>query len=270
MPTLKSIPPHPGLRDLVSAYWFVEDMAGAHEGKPIRTCPHPGAVLSLTLGRPNAMVGGRVAPRLAYLGLQTEAREWRSWDQTYFVMIMLTLPGVARFLPEEGMATRDRLIDMAAIIGGKASRRILTDVDAAWLPDRIALRLDAWLMSWRDRTRPPGELQSLVAAMCALRDTGSVTEAAGAAGVSRRQLARWASKHFGAGAKTIADIHRLQDSLRSRQTDQGDPLCGYSDQAHQIRAWRRRLGVTPGRYRELSPMATTFVRSVADAPAFYL
>jgi hypothetical protein len=64
--------------------------------------------------------------------------------------------------------------------------------------------------------------------------------------MNRRQLHRLFHRHLGIGPKLLADLERLHSSLRGVQTRYGDPLAGFSDQAHQIRNWRRRLGVTPG------------------------
>lgn len=128
-------------------------------------------------------------------------------------------------------------------------------------------------LKWFNDTGAAPEAKQIAAAHGILCSGGSVGDAAARVGVSRRQLHRWFRQHLGIGPKDLADLERLHVSLQSVQTGGPDPIAGYSDQAHQIRNWRRRLGVTPGAYsREVrSPMAAFFSseRSIT-APAFYL
>lgn len=265
--------PDPRLSAFVVGYWFVRDMAGAHAGTAVRTSPHPGAVLTVNLGRPNAMVDGPVVPRTSLLGLQTVARGWRSWSETYFVMAMLTVEGLARLFPFVGSSATDRLLDLGALIGDRAASALASDVDAVWAPERIRPSLDRWLLARLDGTPPPAEYARFAASLRTLRETGNVTESAEEVGTSRRHLNRWFRTHAGLAPKQLLDLERFQASLRAVQTRRGDPLEGFSDQPHQIRSWRRRIGVSPGMYarQERSVMAgLSRERSAAPGPSFYL
>lgn len=268
---LFSIMPHPALRPFVHAYWFVKDIDGLHEGRPIHTAPYAGAVLTVNIGRPNAMVGGPVVPSVSLLGVQTSGRQWQSWAETYFVMVMLSPIGLARLFPHVGAQTCDRLIELNTMIGDSEAHRLVTAVAAAWAPARIVAHLDAWLGRWLNRTPEVPELGKLTHALQQLMEGGKVDQVAGELGVSRRQLHRWSVHHLGTGPKQLAEVARLQASLHARQQG-GDPWQGYSDQAHAIRDWQRRIRITPGRYapKDRSPMAVTFGGSSPDAPAFYL
>lgn len=264
--------PAPPLAGYVSGYWFVQDLPGVYEGAPIRTAPFPGAVLSINIGRPNQMVGGPVAPRLSLLGLQTEARSWRSWDDTYFVMAMLTAPGLARLFPDLGPACRDALLDLSGLLGDGTARALADAAGAAWSPSRVAPILDRWLTRRLERVAPPPDFAGMAAAYASLRRSGRVARAAAEAELSRRRMHRWFRRHLKLAPKAVADLGRLNLSLRAAQDGEGDPVEGFSDQADQIRSWRRRLGVTPGRYARgaPSPMASFFGGVEADGPAFYL
>jgi AraC-like DNA-binding protein len=264
--------PDPRLAPYVLGYWFVEDLRGEHEGRPIRTAPHPGAVLSVNFGRPNAMEGGPLVPRASLLGVQTVGRGWRSWSGTYFVMAMLTAPGLARLFPASGDASADALLDLGGLLGDGPARALGDDLGAAWRPRRVRERLDRWLLARLDSVAPPPELPRLAAACDLLRAGRRVDAAAASVGVTRRQLGRWFRGHLGVGPKRLADLERLHASLRAVQRGRGDPLAGFSDQAHQIRTWRARLGVSPGAYARgvPSPMAGHFGASGEEAPAFYL
>lgn len=266
-------PPAPALAPFVAGYWFVQDLAGEHEGRPIRTSPHPGAVLSVNIGRPNAVEDGPLVPRASLLGVQTAARKWRSWSDTYFVMAMLTVRGLARLFPHSGLGSVDTLLDLGAITGDAAPRALAADVSAAWQPAVIAGLLDRWLLARLAAVEPAPGLARFAAATDVLRAGGTVEDAARHAEVTRRQLHRWCCRHLGLGPKQLMDLERLQASLQAVQSERGDPLAGFSDQAHQIRAWRRRLGETPGAYarQPRSPMAAYFGAGAPQAtPVFYL
>jgi len=268
-----TLPPAPGLASMVHAYWFIEDIPGHHEGRPIRTSPVPAAVLSVNIGRPNAAEDGSLVPKASLLGLQSRARSWRSWSNTYFLMVMLTIPGQLRLFPHIGSDSSDRLLDLGALLGDGPAGALARGVTAAVEPVRIAAELDRWLLARLAASEPVPESKRLTAAHRILQGGGSVAEAAQVADIDRRQLQRWCHRHLGIGPKELADLERLQASLRSVQARRGDPVAGFSDQAHQIRNWRRRLGVTPGAYRDnaRSPMAAYFSMSkTASEPAFYL
>ncbi|QEZ42944.1 AraC family transcriptional regulator [Cupriavidus oxalaticus] len=266
------IAPTAALAPYVNGYWFVQDLEGVYEGKPIVTCPYPGAVLSVNFGRPNEMEGGITVPGVSLLGLQTASRRWRSWSDTYFVMAMLSCTGLARLFPGIGSHCRDQLLDLAAYMGDRATRTLSVDLSAAWTPRRIATQLDAWLLRRMRDIRPVAELPAFAAAHASLSQGWQVQEVASLACISRRQLNRWFEWHLGLSPKRLMDLERLQSSIRAVQSGEGDAVSGYSDQAHQIRSWRRRLACTPGSYARRGPsaLAAHFCRLPADGPAFYL
>lgn len=267
-----SLPPSPALADFVRGYWFVEDIPGVHEGTPIRTSPHPGAILSVNFGRPNAVEGGPTVPQVSLLGVQSEGRRWQSWSETYFVMVMMTCLGLARLFPRVGIDCKDRLVDVGALLGDGLAQGLSRDLSAAWVPHRVARQLDVWLLERLERVEAPRELRLLAKAQELLRTGVQVEEAAHSVEVSRRQLTRWFERHIGMNPKQVMVLERLQSSLASVQRGKGNAMLGYSDQAHQIRSWQRRLNVTPGRYARggLSPAAEYFASTGSDGPAFYL
>jgi AraC-like DNA-binding protein len=169
----------------------------------------------------------------------------------------------------------DAVVDLGGIIGDAAARRLLADATAACSPDRIASVLDQWFALRLERSKVPNELQAFAAAMVAIGRGANVDAAARIAGISPRQLERWCGAHMGVGPKRLAVLHRLQLSLSTVQRSQGEPLAGFSDQAHQIRTWRRYVGVTPGRYARtpasrLSAAFSENVEADREPLAFYL
>lgn len=242
------LPPDRCLAALVQGYWFVEDLPGEHAGSNIRTCPVPYAVLSVNLGRPNAEENGQLVPGVSLLGLQSQNRVWRSWSDTYFVMVMLTMPGLVRLFPHAGPFSANRLLELGAITGDAPAISLKNNVGSAFEPRRVAEVLDQWLRSRLGNSQAVPESKQMAIALHALQRGETVETAAKLAGTDRRRLNRLFRRHLGIGPKEFASLERLHSSLQSVQAGLGDSANGYSDQAHQIRSWRQRLGVTPGAY----------------------
>ncbi|WP_312809615.1 helix-turn-helix domain-containing protein [Agrobacterium cavarae] len=267
------LPPAPKLATLVHAYWFIEDLQGKYAERLTRTSPIPLAVLSVNMGRPNAAEDGGLVPSVSFLGLQSRSRAWRSWSDTYFAMVMLTIPGLVRLFPNTGTGTADMLLDLAALTGEASAQTLKNGVGLEQEPRRIAALLDHWLISRMSSTRAISEGKHIGIAHSILQRGGTVETAAETVQVSRRQLHRLFLRHLGMGPKSLADLERLHSSLKSVQSDSGEPVHGFSDQAHQIRSWQRRLGVTPGAYaREVrTPLANHFgVQGTSSDIAYYL
>lgn len=266
-------PPAPELSAMVSAYWFVKDLCGDHAGRLVRTSPIPMAVLSINIGRANTTESGVLVPNVSLLGLQSQSRAWRSCSQTYFVMVMLTIPGFVRLFPHTGAETADALLDLAAHSGDATAKYLENNVSIEHSPERITALMDEWLIARVRDTRPIAEAAEIGVAQEVLRSGGTVGAAAAKAGIDRRQLHRLFYRHLGRGPKDVADLERLHSSLRSLQSGLGDPIHGFSDQAHQIRSWRRRLGTTPGAYTHeaRSPLTDQFEAQRSSSKiAYYL
>ncbi len=267
------LPPAPELAALVKAYWFVEDLQGEHAGRLIRTSPIPLAVLSVNLGEPNASEDGALVPSVSLLGLQSQARTWRSCADTYFVMAMLTVAGIVRLFPHAGSDSAGVLIELSAIAGDSSSQFLKTNINREQKPQDIAGRLDQWFISRLRSMCPAPDSAQVAMAHSILRRGGTVETAAEIAQISRRQLHRLFYRHLGVGPKEMALLERLHSSLRSVQSGCGDILEGFSDQAHQIRSWQQRLGVAPGAYTRavLSPSPDDFaVHGALSGLAYYL
>ena len=268
--TITRLPHDPRLARLVIGYWFIEDLAGLQAGSPITTCPFPGAVLSVNIGRPNAMVDGPTVPRVGLLGLHERCLSWRSWKDTAFFMACLTAEGLASVLPDTGPSTVGRLIDVGALVGDAAAGRLSRSVAVAPDPVAAARGFDLWLLRRLHAQAPGHDVQSLSVVARALSAGRSVDEAAALAGTTRRQLHRWHVRHLGLGPARLRQLIRLQGSVRDLQ-QHSDGMTGFADQAHQVRCWKRAFGMTPGAYRRLPPslLASRFPDPAAGL-SFYL
>ncbi|NVB82010.1 MAG: helix-turn-helix domain-containing protein [Kofleriaceae bacterium] len=243
-------------------YWIIADLEGAHRATPVQTAPRPGAVLTINIGRPCVAMHAPTVMQASLLGVQTVARTWHSNRDCYFAMALLTLPGLARLFPGIGQAAVDLQLDLGAVLGDRDTSAIVRTVAASPSPAMIAALLDRWLLARLDAVDARAEITPFAHA-CRLVEAGrSIARAADAIGISTRQLERWFALHAGVGPQTVAGIARLQRSLQAAQRGSTSARDGYADQPHQVRAWRRYLAVTPGRYRT-SDMADLTVDGLA-------
>ena len=129
--------PSSPLLPYVSGYWHVCDRGGAYRGRSIDTAPRPGAVLTLNIGRPNRNSDGALTPMVSLLGVQTQARSWRSDVDTDFIMALLTPLGLARLFPGCASGVANSLVDAGAVVGDRAAATLLNDGSArptTWRP----------------------------------------------------------------------------------------------------------------------------------------
>lgn len=255
-------PASPALAQLVLGYWIIADLEGAHRASPVQTAPRPGAVLTINVGRPCVATHAPTVMQASLLGVQTVARAWRSERDCYFAMALLTLPGLARLFPGVGRAAADLQVELGALLGDRETSAIVRSVAAAPSPATIAALFDRWLLARLDGVDANAEIAPFARACRLVEADSSIARAADALGISIRQLERWFALHAGVGPQTIAGIARLQRSLQAAQRGYTGARDGYADQPHQVRAWRRHLEVTPGRYRT-SDMAALTVDGLA-------
>jgi len=87
--------------------------------------------------------------------------------------------------------------------------------------------------------------------------TLSLSEIAGVCGVHRVHLAREFRRHFSVTVGEFLRRRRVEHACRLVSTT-NDPLadvaiaCGFSDQSHFCATFRRQVGLTPGRFREMA------------------
>ncbi|MDQ1198741.1 helix-turn-helix domain-containing protein [Agrobacterium sp. SORGH_AS 787] len=249
---LEIVSPTDSLKSVVHSYWFIEDLTGRYSRDLIRTSPIPLAVLSINMGRPNMLAEGGTVPDVSLLGLQTQARAWKSVPGTRFVMMMLTIKGFVRLFPNMGIGSADRLLDFSDVFGDPSARVLKSSIGEGQTSQQIASVLDGWIVQRMSKGSSSFESRQLAVAYDVIRAGGLVEAAAQHVGMGSRQLHRLFVRHIGVAPKQVADIERLHHSLSEVQRGGKSSLAGYSDQSHQIRQWRRRLNLTPGAYAETS------------------
>lgn len=271
-----AIEPHHQLRPYVLSYRIVEDKLGEFAGTPIWTCPEPIGVLSANFGNPSYHESGEIHPKIGLLGVQTRTRKWISQPETSFVMAILTVAGMMTLFPDIGQDSADNLLDVAGLWGERRAGEFWRCLPHKLRLDDVKSALDGWLLNLLSAA-PVSVRKRRLQLHQALTSNKRIEKACEQLGITPRTLQRDFQRHLGVSPKQVMNLHRLQRSVRANvETVSQSPMQEFSDQAHEIRAWRRYLSRTPSRYctENRSALAKAFASSAQrvslDPTIFYL
>ncbi|MEM6591254.1 MAG: helix-turn-helix domain-containing protein [Cyanobacteria bacterium P01_C01_bin.73] len=280
-----AIAPHSQLRPYVLSYRIVEDRAGEVAGTPIWTCPEPVGVLSVNFGKrsycKSGHESGKIHPKVGLLGVQTQTRQWISQPETLFVMAILTVPGMMTLFSNIGQASADNLLDVSGVWGERRADQFRHCFPHDLQLNNVKRAMDSWLLTLLSAA-PASAGQRCLQLHQALISHRRIDTACEQLGITARTLQREFQHHLGVSPKQVLNLHRLQRSIRanvkpvSQKAAFQSPIQEFADQAHAIRAWRRYLNRTPGRYRgqDQSVLAKAFTASTRrvspDPTLFYL
>jgi len=173
--------------------------------------------------------------------------------------VRFRLGGLAPFTQVALRAFTDQTPSPETVFG-PAAGNLVADLGAMSDPDGQAATLDTFFLGLLDASPALATFRRSLGIMV---DTGGlcpVSDLAGAAGTSVRQLERLFARFLGLPPKTTARIVRFQAALRALMTDPGTALAdvahaaGYFDQAHFIRDFRAMTGGgVPRGYRGYYP-----------------
>lgn len=267
--------PAPPLAPYVKGYLVLEDLAGTAAGQEVLTCPEPAAVLAVNFAKGAVGSDGRPHPPMSLLGLQERVRVWRPQDESRFVAAFLTIRGVLSLFPGRGRETVNALVALEDLVDHRTARDLKDSVDDSMAPVDLATALEGWIARRLEAgpvpTTDPGVLELLLS-------TRSVRETSARAGFGIRTLQRVCREHLGLCPRTLLQLDRLRASVAALQGPEPCRFAGadlFADQAHQIRTWRRFLGLTPARYLQTGPtaLAQTLAQSAdhrEDRAVFWL
>lgn len=257
-------PPAPALRPYIEHYWSVTPTAGAPVDLRVDVFVDARADLVFNHGAPYTRRALGEAPRRVRRST-LDAQRLRPIRITQRGAVSVCgvrfhLGGLAPFARVPLAPFTDRTPRPEAVLGGAVTA--LDDAlrrDASL--DARAARLDAFFLAALadDPARRPFE--RALAALVASDGGATVGEAAEVAGVSARQLGRLFGRYLGVAPKAVARVLRFQSALRGLMRDLVCPLadlaarCGYFDQAHFIKDFRRFTGGVPRGYRGYYPPA---------------
>jgi AraC-like DNA-binding protein len=253
--------PHAALRPYVVGYEGYRE----HGLAPfvMREVPRGFTVLIVGFGPPFTVglddrAGLAAAPshRSFLAGLHDLPALVRSTGQSCCLQVNLTPLGAARLLDATLGELAKRVVELDDALG-RAARGLADRLrEAGDWPSRFAL-LDAWLRARLAAAAPPPA--DLAWAWGQLRASGgkaTVGALAASIACSRKHLSVRFRRAFGLPPKTLAQVLRFAEAIERLDREPFAPLaavaaeCGYNDQPHLNRDFRRFAGLTPTSYLE--------------------
>jgi len=275
--------PNPLVAPAIESVWSFSDDSGSFADGAHRVFPDGCIELIVHRGRP--------------FGWKPEGATARSQPDAFVVgqlsEPMWLIPGAAfdvvgiRFRPGAGIealggdlsALSDGVVPLEALWGGSA-RDLVTAVREAATPARAQRILEAAVLERIGNDRPHPATRRVIEAILRARGQVRIDRLARDVGWTERHLERRFSREVGLQPKTFARTVRFQHLLQTLSAIQEDDWagiaweCGFSDQAHLIREFRRFTGATPARLgEETLTIARQFIsperleRYFSDPPA---
>lgn len=237
--------PSADLRPLVASYWVFRVDGPLPQGFA-HSVPLDGAVslfVSRRLGVP-LVLGPRTLPLRPPVAEGDVVHGVRLW------------PGAAAAaLRTSVTALRDQVVPLESVLPGDWSVRFLAAVADGADEEATAARLD---QAWAPLAERGADLDAAVmrAVFAIVRSQGGMAVGALAreSGLSERHLRRRFEAAVGLSPKELSRIRRLRASLVEALSDpqrrwvELAAACGYSDQAHLVREYRRLSGLAPQAY----------------------
>ena len=249
--------PHPLLRDDVSRYCCYSESETRFTRR--REMPTGEVVVIINLGSPLRIY----RPQGDTFAFGASSGFLAGLDETYVlsetkgnqrgVQIGLTPIGAYRILGLPMYLVTNRMINLEDLFGSEARRLIEQLQDATDHERRFAL-LDAALLARISRSRPPSPIAAQ-AWRRLVRTAGQANIGALAVELdcSRKHLASKFHEQVGLAPKSLAKLLRFNHvirRLRAGETGWAElaDRCGFYDQAHFIRDFRRFTGYTPSAF----------------------
>jgi AraC-like DNA-binding protein len=212
--------------------------------------------------------GGHVQQPLSFIyGQVTKTVELISQGQIGMIVVVLQPWAVSCVTGRPAHRFTNAICDLAEIWGEQGmglSGRVLTAADRF---ARLAL-IEAFLRG-KCTTAMDVVVLSAIDWMVAHPESGSINELVALLPIGERQLERAFKMHVGVSPKMFATMIRMQYFLKSISRPGDENLTslaydsGYYDQAHLVRTFKLKSGVTPGRYRAVRDfLALNFIQFV--------
>jgi AraC-like DNA-binding protein len=253
-----SVPPSPALAPFVEAIWGVRGIAHYHVESVV---PNGALELMVNFGPPQAVV--------AYGDRKAGDHFGRAWlagmqDQRLVHAAPAGSDHIAvRFRPGGGHAFFDFPIDevtnqvvpLDALVGASAVAELRDRLGETPGDESRCGVFERWLLERRAAVHP--YFATVRRAVDLLRGHAHrirVADVCDQLGLSNRHLIKQFRQAVGLAPKTFARIERLQvviEACRGRTSvswSQVAAQCGYADQSHLIREFRRMAGVSPSEF----------------------
>lgn len=266
----RELPPHASLAPFVRCYWVLVARAAAPQ-EPVVECVYPDGCAELIFHRGDRFEAAvtdvfECQSRALVFGQLEQRVRLRRPPRVETIGVRFHHAGMAPLLGVAAAELTGRWEPFDAV-GGAWARRLVRRVGDADDPLEAIRIIDASLVRRAAVCSPPDALiEGVIDVLTKADGTVTVAELAGAAGIGVRRLQRRFARHVGVPPKRLAGILRLQEAFSLLGDGASPPLvdvahrCGYFDQSHFIRDFRRVTGLPPGRFwREEGGMARLFV-----------
>jgi len=259
---LQTFLPHVSLRPFVRFYWVLRpDQSDAIH----RLLPGTGCDIIVQMGTPALFSeGGDVWKKREPEGFVEGSFEGpfflKFQADPVLVGIRFTSTGLYSFVKTPVTEFRQQFIPLDDVFGKSGAELILSLPRSLDRPQLSAI-LDRFLLSRIDRREELPALRQTINTIIETRGAVPIGEIRKTAGWSERCLERSFSRHVGMTPQRFARIVRLNHFIHLVRTTDPQPFtrlayeCGFADQSHLIRSFRKHTGLAPGEYfRETHPI----------------
>jgi AraC-like DNA-binding protein len=253
--------PLPQLREFVQCFW--EMRAPCDDLTPQLILPDGCMGLILNFGGPLEQVVDERAvrqPRTLFIGELRRPFITRSRGHLELLGVRFWPGAIRVFIDAPAEQAVDGMAD-GSLLRASLAREVAREVHGADAEERRERLQHALLNQLGDRPRPHRMVRAAVQALLLAEGVVNIDSLAGTLGVSRRHLEREFVREVGVAPKSLASVLRFRRVLRAIEEGAADWAgvalrCGYYDQSHLIRDFKRYTGRSPNIYlREGHPIA---------------
>jgi AraC-like DNA-binding protein len=258
----REIAPSSRFMELIECYWTVSGGLVSGRGAWNRVLPDGCMDVIVNLGdATEADGGGRNTLGSYVVGMMREALRVRHTGRVDIVGIRFRPGGASSFFEVPARELVGATVPLDAVVRGGAEleSRIADAGEGGDADDDARLRargrvLDGWLAELH---RPFALDRQVLAVTSALERSGGRDRLAGLRarlGISERTLERRFARHVGGSPAELRGALRVREAAARMTHDPATSLaglalsCGYHDQAHFTREFRRCAGITPAAY----------------------
>jgi AraC-like DNA-binding protein len=251
--TLK--PPQETLRPYIEHYWFVHALPRQKFELTVDVFVDGRPDLVFNFGAPwkRTPVGGRARLVRSHVldAQRLEPIKIRQQGRVLLAGVRFHTGGLAAFLSASVHAWTGRVVPLAAVFGRHTQKLVPALRAAAGDADAQAALFDAFFAQQLAVTDDKRELWSLLSAIAEAGGLLRIDQLCEQRGIPIRRLDRLFRAYVGVSPKALARIFRFQTALAQLKRDPQCTLadvaarCGYYDQPHFVREFKRFAGAAP-------------------------
>ena len=260
---VRTFPPHGKLRPYVRFYWLLEPDETADQPERLGAGVYPDLIIQL--GRPARYKLGEGTWETRRLigfieGLFKEYFQLRFSRSCRLVGIRFTSLGLYPLVKTPMVQFTNRFTDLTDVFhkeGTKLIEQLAEETSENGLPSI----LDRFLFQHLTRIEADGRLTHAIRIMMEKDGMALIHRVAAEASMHERQLERAFDRHIGVSPERFSQRLRLNHFIRLAQHPHRASFtriayeCGFADQSHLIRTFKRHIGLAPREYfREHHPI----------------